>query len=111
MTESNKQVGSDSAAVVGSGDDRHNREGDWEALQFFTAANLSMSPEEYAARHAHEWGCFSLHLCRFRDEVLGAWVRRFGEVFSDADELERCRQQLLTPDELAEVRRQEAEGF
>lgn len=88
---------------------RFSEEGDWLARQFFSAEELQLSPEEYAARHAHEWGCFSLHLHPFRDAALGDWVRRFGEIFSDAEELERCRQRFLTPDELAEVHREEAE--
>lgn len=92
-------------------DDRFDREGDWEALQFFSPADLAMSPEEYAARNAHNWLLFSTYLCRFRDPILGAWVRRFGEIWSSKEELERCRQKYLTPEELAEVRRQEAEDF
>jgi hypothetical protein len=70
-----------------------------------------MSPEEYAARHAQSWGCFSLHQYHYRDAALGAWVRRLGEILSNADELEQCRQRFLTPDELAAVRKQEAEGL
>jgi hypothetical protein len=90
---------------------RFGHEGDWLARQFFVPADLQMSPEEYAARHAHEWGCFSFHLWSFRDPALGAWFRRLGEILFTEGEVERCRQRFLTPEELAEVRRQEAEDF
>jgi hypothetical protein len=90
---------------------RFDEEGDWTARQFFSPETLQLSPEVYAARNAHNWACFALHRYRYQDPVLGAWVRRVGELLHDHDELERCRQRFLTPEELAEVRRQEAEGF
>src|SRR5262245_6199507 len=67
---------------------RFDCEGDEVARQFFSADDLRMSPEEYAARHAHEWGLFPLHFFRFRDPELAAWVRRFAEIFSSAKEPE-----------------------
>jgi len=92
-------------------DDRFDREGDALVRELFAPADLAMSPEEYAARHAHEWGCFSFHRYRYRDPALGAWVRRLGEIFSSDEELDRCRQRYLTGPELAAVERSEAEGF
>lgn len=90
---------------------RFDEEGDWIAQQFFSPADLQLSPEEYVARHAHGWGCFSFHLYRYRDPALGAWVRRVGELlFSDA-EVERCRERFLSPKEAAEVRLQQAEDL
>lgn len=86
-------------------------EGDEIALAFFTPDDLALSPEEYAARRAHDWGCFALHLYSFRDPVLGAWVKRFGELFSIDGEIERLRQQYLTPVELAAVRAREQEPW
>ena len=79
--------------------------------QMFSAADLALSPEEYAARQAHNWGCFSFHLYRYRDAVLGAWIRRLGEIIFSEDEIERCRQRYLTPEELTDVRRRAAEEF
>ncbi len=90
---------------------RFDWEGDDLVRQFFSPENLRQSPEEYAARHAHEWGCFAFHFYRFRDPELGAWVRRFGEIFSSEKELDSFRSLFLTAEELAEVKRQEAEGF
>jgi hypothetical protein len=86
-------------------------EGDWLARQFLSADDLKMSPEEYAARRAHLWGCFSLHQHSYQDAALGEWIRRLGEILFDEAELERCRRRFLTPEELAEVRRQAAEPF
>jgi hypothetical protein len=95
----------------GSSDERFSREGDWVARQFFSPTDVQMSPEEYAARHAHRWGCFSFHRYRYRDPVLAAWIGRLAEILFTNGELERCRRRFLTPDELAEVQRQEAEAF
>lgn len=86
-------------------------EGDEIAHHFLSAADLAMSPEEYAARKSHLWGCYSLHEYRYRDLALGAWVRRLGEIIFSEEEVERCRQQFLTPEELAEVHRKEQEEF
>jgi len=90
---------------------RFDCEGDEIARHFFSEDDLRMSPEEYAARQAHNWALFSAHLYRYRDAALGAWVRRLGEILSSEEEVERCRQRFLTPEELADVRRQASEGF
>lgn len=89
-------------------DKRYDREGDEEALTFFSEAERRLSPEEYAARRGHLWLCFSFHRYRYRDPVLGAWVKRVGDLLM-SEELEELRERLLSPAELAEVRRQQAE--
>ena len=86
-------------------------EGDWIARQFLSPEDLQMSPEEYAARNAHLWGCFSLHQYRYSDPALAAWVRRLAEILNSTEEIERCRRRFLTSEELAAARRQEAEEF
>jgi len=96
------------ANIADPSDDRFNEEGDWLARQFLSPTELQMSPEEYAARHAHLWGCFSLHRYRYHDPVLGVWVRRVGEILSTEGEIERCQARFLTTEELVNVRRQEA---
>jgi hypothetical protein len=90
---------------------RFDQEGDEIARHFFSEDDLRMSPEEYAARQAHNWACFSAHLYRYQDATLGAWVRRFAEILFDPEELERCRQRFLTPEEYAEVKRLGPEDF
>jgi hypothetical protein len=92
-------------------DSRFNEEGDWIAQQFFSREDLSLSPEEYAARHGHALGCFSFHFYRYRDPTLGAWVRRVAEILATEGEVERCRQRFLSSEELAAFRRQEAEDL
>jgi len=95
-----------------SGQDRHAElEGDEIVRQFFSSADLQMSPEEYAARKGHLWACFGLARNRFGDAALEAWIRRLQEILTESDELEQCRQRFLTPEELAQVRKEEAEGF
>jgi hypothetical protein len=85
--------------------------GDWVARQFFSPADLELAPEEYAAQHGHEWACFALHRHDYQDPSLGKWIRRLGAILEDADELESCQQRFLKPEELARVRKEEAEGF
>ena len=88
---------------------RFDEEGDWVGRQFLSPADLQLEPEEYVARHAHALGAFSFHLCRFRDPGLGAWVRRVGELLASQEEVERCRERFLSPDELAVAQRQDTE--
>jgi hypothetical protein len=38
---------------------------------------LEMTPEEYAARFGHLWGCFGGTEYRYRDARLYEWVLRF----------------------------------
>jgi|SRR5208283_614857 len=94
-----------------SAENRFNEEGDWMAQQFFSEEDLQRSPEESAARQAHLYGSFALHRCRYRDPVLGTWVRRLGEILSSTSEIRRCQHQFLSPEEWATVRKQEAEGL
>jgi len=90
---------------------RFDEDGDWIARQFFSEDELRLAPEEYVARHAHGWGTFSFHFYRYRDSVLGEWVRRVGEILSEEGGIERCQQRYLSSDELAAVRRQQEEGL
>ena len=68
-----------------------------------------MTPEEYAARYGHGVGCYSFHRMRYRNPEIGRWAVRLGELFTDLDELERVRRELLTAEEYAEVQRQIAD--
>jgi hypothetical protein len=87
------------------------QEGDSIARVFLSDEDLRMSPEEYAARNAHRWGCFSLHEYSYADPILGAWVRRLGAILFSVEEIERCRQRFLTSEELAAVRQEETADF
>src|SRR5688572_4716883 len=92
-------------------DTRANEEGDWIAREIFSSADLRLTPEESVARHAHNWGCFSFDLYHYHDPALGSWVRRVGDLLSTEGEAEKCRERFLSPDELAEGRRRQAEDF
>jgi hypothetical protein len=100
-----------SAELTQRSDRRFDREADEDARQLFSEADRRMAPEEYAARRMHLWGCFALHFYRYRDPVLGAWVRRVGELFDNPAELEVWRAKLLTDDERARIRQEAAVEF
>jgi hypothetical protein len=86
-------------------------EGDWIARQLFSAEELQRTPEEYAARYAHRWGCFSLHQYQYADPVLGAWIRRLAEILFSKEETEHCRLRFLTDEERAAIQQEENEAF
>jgi hypothetical protein len=92
-------------------DGRFDEEGDWIVRQFIAPEDLQREPEEYVARHAHSLGAFSFHLYRLSDPGLGAWVRRVGELLASEEEVERCRERFLSPEELAVARRQDTEDL
>ena len=91
--------------------DRFDEEGDWIVQQMFSAEDLARSPEEYAAHHAQDWGCFSFHRYRYLDPDLGVWVRRLGEILFDQAEVERCRKRFLSMAKYAEMKQRETEEF
>lgn len=99
---------SNPAAPAGT---RFDEEGDWIVRQFIAPEDLLLAPEEYVARHAHALGAFSFHLYRFSDPDLGAWVKRVGQLLARQAAVERCREQFLTPEEVASARQDEAEGL
>ena len=73
------------------------------------------SPEEYAARYFHAFGCFSTKRMVFENPELEAWVKRFEEVFSSPEEIEACRDRFLDGQERAAqdetLRRIDKHGF
>lgn len=90
---------------------RYDSEGDEIARRLFSPDDFALTPEEYAARHAHEWGLFSFHRFRYRDPNLGAWIRRLGEIIEDDAQVEKFKQQFLTPKEIAEIEVESAEPY
>jgi hypothetical protein len=65
---------------------------------------LTMTPEEYAARHGAEWVCFSFDDYRYRDERLDVWVQQLGSILFTPGRLNACQEAILTPEELRTVR-------
>jgi hypothetical protein len=72
---------------------------------------LTMSPKEYAAREAVRWASFSFADYRFRDAALDAWIQRLGEIFRTPGLIEQLQERYLSPEEIAEQRRREAEDW
>lgn len=101
MSEKNDLKGSDPSL----------EEGDWIVRQLFSPEELRMSPEEYAARQAHLWGCFSLHRYRYSDPALAHWINRLADILASGEEIERCRRHFLTAEELASVQQRKIEEF
>jgi hypothetical protein len=69
---------------------------------------LSMSADEYAARHGHRILCFSLHQYEYRDSRLKEWFQRLYALLCDRQQLQEVRRQYLTPAEIAEAKRVES---
>lgn len=44
--------------------------------------SCGISPDEYAARWAHNIYCFSLDQYRYRDVVLQSWIHSLGAILS-----------------------------
>ena len=79
------------------------------ALSLF---RLDMTPEEYAARFAHEWVCFSFDERRYSAPGLTAWIQRLGDIFfgrNGAPSLRELRERFLTPTEIAAAEARERE--
>src|SRR5687768_8644641 len=67
---------------------------------------MTMSPEEYAARHGFRWLSFSHHQEAYRDKRLDIWIQRLGTILFTPGLMEEYQKILLTSEELAEVREQ-----
>jgi hypothetical protein len=71
-----------------------------DALDLFP---LEMSPEEFAARHGHEFVLFSYDEVRYAHPGLTEWVQRLGDIFfgrNDAPSVRELRKKYLTPEEI-----------
>jgi hypothetical protein len=73
-----------------------------------------LSPEEYAARNAHYWMCFSPDEYRYEDPALDAWIARLGDILfqrNDAPTVKELREKFLTPEERAKAEEIEKQEF
>lgn len=76
--------------------------------------SLGYTPEEYAARYAHRWHCFSLHEVRYFDPALDEWIGRLGDILhqqNGAPSLNDLRSQYLSAEEREEIETQYARTF
>jgi hypothetical protein len=73
-----------------------------------------LSPEEYAARLAHGWYCFSLGDYRYSDPAIDAWMQRLSDIlfgFNGAPSVEELRLRFLTPEERLRIEKEMQEEF
>ena len=71
-----------------------------------------MTPEEYAARHAHQWLCFSFDDYRYTDPALQQWIHRLGDIFFQREStptIEELRARHLNDDERRKIEQEIAE--
>jgi hypothetical protein len=76
--------------------------------------SCGLSPDEYAARWAHNIYCFSLDQYRYRDVVLQAWIHTLGVILfqkNGAPNLNDLRAKFLTNEEIQKIQEQEYEEF
>src|SRR5262245_42248591 len=77
-----------------------------EADDFRRFHNLELSPEEFAARHGHEFAMFPFHQNRYQRPGMTEWVQQLAQVFFAPglpDRLRRLRERYLTPEEIERV--------
>jgi hypothetical protein len=70
---------------------------------------LDQSPELYAAKNAHKWGSFSFGEYIYADNDLNEWLHTLDDIFFTKGMVDKVRNQLLTPEEIAEIRKSERE--
>ena len=73
---------------------------------------FEVAPEEYAARHAHEWYCFSFDDYRYADPAVDRWIQRLGDILfrrEGAPSLDELRATYLTADERRAIEKREEE--
>lgn len=69
------------------------------------------SPEEWAARNAHDIGSFSLDRFEYADPALDRWVRELGRVLFTPGAVADARRRYLTPAEIGGAEEREQEPF
>ena len=62
-----------------------------------------ISAEEYAAREAHTWWCFSFDKYIYPDEKLNEWIHSLGDIFYTPRKVQELRLKYLTPEEIKNI--------
>ena len=76
--------------------------------------SLGYTPEEFAARYAHHWRCFSLHEVRYFDPALDEWIAQLGDILhqqNGAPSLHILRMRHLSIEEREEIESLTARAF
>ena len=71
---------------------------------------FDMSPDEYAARHAHLWYCFSFDDYRYADPAMDRWIQRLGDILFRREgmpSVDELRAKYLTADERRAIEKYE----
>jgi hypothetical protein len=66
-----------------------------------------MSPEEYVARHSHEYVLAGPLGYRYDDPAFDAWIGAVADLLHDRTSVVRLRQQHLSPSEIQAAERYE----
>ena len=69
----------------------------------------TMSPEEYAAREAHNWLSFGFGDFIYADPALNEWIHTLDDIFATPGRVEAARRKYLTSEEIDEIDRQSRE--
>ena len=70
-----------------------------------------ITAEEWVARYADGVGCSAFDQYRYSDAALQEKVFRIHQLLRSPGEVERCRRQFLTPEELEAAHRRDKEPF
>lgn len=87
---------------------------EWEEMDFKLFRKLELSPEEFAARHGHEFATFNFHERRYRRAGMNEWVQQLAELFLAPglpERLRRLREKYLTPEEIRQAEEYERDPF
>ncbi len=68
--------------------------------------DMTMSPEEQAAREAHLEMLGGLDSVRYADPEFDAWVHRYYAIVTSREYLHQCRLKYLTTEEIEEIERE-----
>lgn len=63
----------------------------------------SMTPEEYAAREGHNWGCFSFGSYIYENSEFNEWIHTLDDIFFSKNGIKHAREKYLTKEEIAEI--------
>ena len=95
-------------------DERRLATPEYEAFAIEVFHGLTLPPEEFAARHGHEFAMFSFDEYRYRRPGMDEWVAGLAGIFFApglGPRLRSLRERYLTPEEIARVEAHERDPF
>jgi hypothetical protein len=85
-----------------------------EEAYFELFRRLELSPEEFAARHGHEFAMFNFHNHNYQRSGMNEWVQQLAHIFLAPglpERLRQLREQYLTEEEIRQVEEYERDPF